>query len=88
MVLVDAGPLAGCALFDLAEPLHTRCNDILAKFHQPLAMKKYSDNPMDLAEASLVAVAEHHSIKKVFTLDRRDFSRYRPQHCARFEIIS
>jgi len=133
MVLIDAGPLV--ALFDISEPHNKRCNDILAKFHQPLAttwpvlteafhllkrwevgqdelwdfivsggvhvleipeslhprmlelMKKYSDNPMDLADASLVAVAEHHTIKKVFTLDRRDFSRYRPKHCTHFTVV-
>lgn len=133
MVLIDAGPLV--ALFDLSEPLYKRCNDILAKIHQPLAttwpvlaeafyllrrwetgqeelwdfiisggmhvfeipeslhprmhelMKKYADNPMDLADASLVAIAEFHKIKKVFTLDRRDFSRYRPQHCSHFTIV-
>lgn len=50
-------------------------------------MKKYADNPMDLADATLVLLAETHSITKVFTLDRRDFSRYRPNHCQHFEII-
>jgi predicted nucleic acid-binding protein len=42
---------------------------------------------MDLADASLVVVAEIHKIKKVFTLDRNDFERYRPKHCTHFEII-
>lgn len=50
-------------------------------------MAKYADNPMDLADASLVVVAEIHRIKKVFTLDRKDFSRYRPRHCSHFEIM-
>jgi uncharacterized protein len=50
-------------------------------------MAKYADNPMDLADASLVVVAEIHKIKRVFTLDRKDFLRYRPRHCSRFEII-
>lgn len=133
MVIIDAGPLV--ALFDLSEPLHQKCSDVLADIRTPLIttwpalteafyflkgwevgqhelwdfilsggvrvaeiseelqprlrdlMKKYSDNPMDLADASLVAVAEHHKIKKIFTLDRRDFRRYRPRHCAHFDIV-
>ncbi|MEK6743587.1 MAG: PIN domain-containing protein [Nitrospirota bacterium] len=68
----------GVHVLDIPELLHPRMREL---------MKKYSDNPMDLADASLVALAEQHSIKKIFTLDRRDFSRYRPKHCARFEIV-
>ena len=50
-------------------------------------MKKYSDLPMELADASLVAVAERLRISTVFTLDRRDFSVYRPHHRQGFEIL-
>src|SRR5437879_1187181 len=39
-------------------------------------MSKYRDVPMDLADASLVAVAEDRRLTKVFTLDR-DFRVYR-----------
>ncbi len=39
-------------------------------------MSKYRDVPMDLADASLVAVAEERGLTKVFTLDR-DFRVYR-----------
>jgi hypothetical protein len=42
---------------------------------------------MDLADASLVAVAERDGINKVFTLDRRDFGVYRPAKLGRFSII-
>ncbi len=50
-------------------------------------MKKYADRPMDLADASLVLVAEIHKVSTVFTLDRNDFSIYRPKHCPYFELI-
>jgi len=40
-------------------------------------MKKYSNRPMDLADAALLRVAEREGIRKIFTLDRRDFSVYR-----------
>ncbi len=39
-------------------------------------MSKYRDIPMDLVDASLVAVAEERGLTKVFTLDR-DFRVYR-----------
>ena len=39
-------------------------------------MSKYRDVPMDLADASLVAVAEERRLTRVFTLDR-DFRVYR-----------
>jgi uncharacterized protein len=50
-------------------------------------MRKYRDLPMDLADASLVAVAERDGINKVFTLSHRDFGVYRPAKLGRFSII-
>lgn len=40
-------------------------------------MDQYSDQPMDLADASLVAAAEVLRCTTVFTIDRRDFMTYR-----------
>ena len=40
-------------------------------------MHQYSDHPMDLADASLVAALESLGTNRVFTLDQRDFSSYR-----------
>ncbi|MFQ6098597.1 MAG: hypothetical protein ACE5O2_12795, partial [Armatimonadota bacterium] len=40
-------------------------------------MVKYRDRPMDLADASLVALAEERQLDQVFTLDRSDFTIYR-----------
>jgi len=42
-----------------------------------LLMRKYSDHPMDLADAALVHVAERDDIRKIFTIDRADFTVYR-----------
>ena len=50
-------------------------------------MRKYRDLPMDLADAALVRVAEREGIGRVFTLDRRDFSLYRPARIGRFAIV-
>lgn len=43
-------------------------------------MVRYADHPMDLADASLVVLAETLRLRKVFTLDRNDFATYRIQH--------
>jgi uncharacterized protein len=40
-------------------------------------MEKYSDLPMDLADASLVSLAEYLNNGRILTVDRRDFSIYR-----------
>lgn len=50
-------------------------------------MAKYQDLPMDFADAALVRVAERHRIGRIFTVDHRDFSVYRPNHVKSFTII-
>ncbi|MCB1034522.1 MAG: PIN domain-containing protein [Acidobacteria bacterium] len=40
-------------------------------------MRKYSDLPMDLADASLVILAEHLGHGRILSTDRRDFHAYR-----------
>jgi predicted nucleic acid-binding protein len=50
-------------------------------------MGKYYDLPMDLADAALVRVAEREGVHRIFTLDRRDFSVYRPLGIGRFNIL-
>lgn len=49
-------------------------------------MSKYSDTPMDFADASLVVAAETLKIAKIVTLDS-DFEIYRINGRTRFEII-
>jgi predicted nucleic acid-binding protein len=50
-------------------------------------MRKYRDLPMDLADAGLVRVAERERVRRIFTLDRRDFQIYRPARIGRFTIL-
>jgi hypothetical protein len=38
---------------------------------------KYADLPMDLADASLIWLAETRGVLDILTLDRRDFGIYR-----------
>ncbi len=49
-------------------------------------MAKYADLPMDLADATLVALAEERGDRRVFTLDS-DFRIYRIHGRTHFEII-
>lgn len=58
--------------------------DTLDRFRS--LMEKYSDTPMSLADASLVAVAEHLGLKRIFTLDS-DFDVYRVRGRQPFERI-
>jgi hypothetical protein len=48
-------------------------------------MEKYRDMPMDLADASLVALAEERGLDRVFTLDS-DFEVYRLPGKKRFRL--
>lgn len=50
-------------------------------------MEKYRDLPMDLADAALVRVAEREDIRRVLTLDRRDFSVYRLARKGSFTLL-
>ena len=49
-------------------------------------MEKYRDVPMDLADASLVVVAESRSLKSIFTFDRH-FHIYRLENGAGLEVV-
>ena len=50
-------------------------------------MKKYSDLPMDLADGSLVVLAESKKVKKIFTLDHKDFKIYKPARIKSFTLL-
>ena len=49
-------------------------------------MDKYADLPMDLGDATLVALAEERGQRRVFTLDS-DFTVYRIDGRGRFETV-
>jgi predicted nucleic acid-binding protein len=49
-------------------------------------MERYADRPMDLADATLVALAEERKLKRIFTLDA-DFHIYRMKTRQHFEIV-
>ncbi len=43
----------------------------------PLLMRRYANLPMDLADASLVLLAEHLGHGRILSTDERDFETYR-----------
>ncbi len=50
-------------------------------------MKKYADLPMDLADASLIVLAEHLGDGRILSVDRRDFNTYRWKNREPFENL-
>jgi predicted nucleic acid-binding protein len=50
-------------------------------------MEKYRDLPMDVADAALVRVADREGIRRVLTLDQRDFNVYRLSRKGRFTLL-
>jgi len=50
-------------------------------------MRKYADLPMDLADASLVILAEHLGHGRILTTDTRDFDAYRWKERKPFENL-
>jgi uncharacterized protein len=55
--------------------------------HMEELMRQYRDLPMDLADASLVALADQLNVRQIFTLDKTDFRIYTTQNGETFEII-
>ncbi|MBW1690701.1 MAG: PIN domain nuclease [Deltaproteobacteria bacterium] len=68
----------GVEVLHLSVKMKTRCREL---------MGKYRDLPMDLADATAVALAESQRISKVFTLDHRDFKIYKPAHLKCFTLL-
>ncbi len=64
--------------------LHDVTQAMLARI--PVLMERYQDLPMDLADASLVALGEERRMRRVFTLDS-DFRVYRLPSGAAFDLI-
>lgn len=50
-------------------------------------MRKYADQPMDLADAALIRVAEREGVRTIFTVDKQDFGVYRIHGKVRPQLI-
>ncbi len=82
------GPAGRQALWRLVSTGRLAISDLpmAALERSAVLMDKYADLPMDLADATLVALAEQAGQRRIFTLDR-DFTIYRLHGRTRFEII-
>lgn len=68
----------GCTLFEIRAEHHKRVTTL---------MKKYRELPMDLADASLVILAEHLGHGRILSTDQRDFKSYRWKERRPFENL-
>jgi len=68
----------GVAIAPLDAKIQARCR---------VLMEKYRDLPMDLADGTLVAIAEAMGIRRVFTLDHKDFGIYRALDRKKFKLL-
>jgi hypothetical protein len=79
--LMDFISESGLTVWTFDDELLSRCFEL---------MIQYADRPMDLADASLVALAEAERLKRIFTIDRNDFDTYRIKRGHRhyqFEVV-
>ena len=49
--------------------------------------RRYASLPMDIADASLIAVAEREGIRRFFTVDGKDFAVYRLRDKVRPDLV-
>ncbi len=62
--------------------MRRKCHDRAAEI-----IESYPEARLDLVEATIAAIAECAGIRRILTLDRRDFSVIRPRHCETFEVL-
>lgn len=89
MYLLSFSWRAQKALWELIETgtvhlLHLEMTDIAP---MKSLMEKYQDLPMDMADAALVRIAEREGIRRILTLDHRDFSVYRFARKGSFTLL-
>ena len=71
--------LSGTQIYDACQPL-----ELMAEVN---LMRKYVDNPMDFADASLVHLAAVLQVYSILTIDRRGFSVFRTATGKRFRLV-
>jgi predicted nucleic acid-binding protein len=89
MYLLADLPAAQEALWEMVErgAIHLLLLDSADAPRMRELMRKYANRPMDFADAALVRVAEREGLRRIFTVDRRDFAIYRIHGRSRFTII-
>jgi len=71
-LLAELVAASSMVIYDLAR---------LPELHEAVSlMEKYSDTPMDYADATLLLLAEALECENILTLDRRGFTTFRTRH--------
>jgi uncharacterized protein len=96
-VLAEVAYLLGChvgvsAVIQFLRALKTSRFELMALTEEDIAriediLETYQDSRVDFVDASVMAIAERLNLTTILTLDRRDFSLYRPQHCTAFTLL-
>lgn len=68
----------GIDIYPIEKEVLSQCREL---------MKQYRNLPMDLADATLVALGDVLEVPRIFTLDHKDFSIYRFKQKRRFTLI-
>lgn len=50
-------------------------------------LERYRDARLGFVDASMISVAERLRVRRIYTLDRRDFGMVRPVHIDAFELL-
>ena len=50
-------------------------------------LEQYQDAEFGVVDAATMAIAERLKVDVILTLDRRDFTIYRPRHCDGFRLV-
>jgi len=90
MHLLAADPAGPAALAELVALGNFRIFDLCQPPDLPAAaqlMAKYSDTPMDFADATLVLLADALGVRDILTLDRRGFRSYRMRKRRAFHLL-
>ena len=81
------GPDALASFVHSVELLIYECAHPLQIKEAVRLMNKYSDTPMDFADATLVMLADEMGTAEILTLDRRGFSTYRTKRGKGFNLV-
>jgi hypothetical protein len=78
-LLAEFVATSGTEVYDLCQPAEL--------LEAAVLMEKYSDTPMDFADATLILLAEALDVRDVLTLDRRGFSTYRTRRRRALRLV-
>jgi len=84
---VAGGPIAFGELLVASDTRIAESTDPRHILSAAQVMDKYSDTPMDFADATLVLLADELGVTDVLTLDRRGFSTYRTAKGRAFRLV-